>query len=386
MAHGNSKKAIFAGLAANVGIGLIKFVAFALTGLSSMLTEGIHSMADSGNGVLLLIGDKRATKAATKTHNFGYGRERYIFSFVVAIILFSAGGLFSLYEAYEKITEALAGHGEHAIEGWKQWVPFVVLLISILLEGWSLKTAMAESSVLKGKHSWYGFIRRAKNPELPVVLLENLAAVVGLLFALGAVTMTMVTGDIIYDGIGAAMIGGLLTVMAGVLMVEMKSLLVGESVTEDENAAIERALLETDGVEAVIYVKTQHLSPEEVLVGAKVAIDPSDSGREIADIIDEAEEAIREVVPSAAHIFIEPDVLEDHEAVTAAEEAADQAALASTPALEGAPTEVPVGESRRVGEAIYVKVATDAWQEPGRSPVFSDEALSAIEEAVGDEG
>ena len=314
MSHdaGDSKKAILAALGANVGIGVMKVVAFAFTGLSSMLSEAIHSFADCGNEVLLLIGGRQSKQQATDAHPFGHGRARYIFSFLVAIVLFTAGGLFALFEAYEKISESLHGEAEHGLEGWKAWVPIAVLVGSMILEGWSLKAAADESVKIKGKLSWYGFIRKAKNPELPVVLLENLAAVIGLSFALAAVSLTLITGNPIYDGIGAALIGVLLTVMALVLMVEMYSLLVGAAASEGEQEAITAALIGTDGIERVIYLKTQHLSPEEVLVAAKVAIDPTDSGGEIAHIINAAEEAIRAVVPTADQIFIEPDVWEEN--------------------------------------------------------------------------
>jgi cation diffusion facilitator family transporter len=292
--------AIFAALAANVGIAVTKFVAFLLTRSSSMLAESIHSLADSGNQVLLLLGGKRAQRHATPEHPFGYGRERYVYAFIVSIVLFSLGGCFALYEAYHK------WHDPHGIDSW-QWVPIAVLVASIGLESFSFRTAIRESRPHKGGRSWVSFVRTAKAPELPIVLLEDLGALMGLVFALAGVGLTLATGNGRWDAAGTAMIGLLLVTIAGVLATEMKSLLLGESANREAVVAIERALV-GDGVDRVIHLKTLHLGPEELLVAAKIGVPAGESAREVARAIDAAEQRVRAAVPIARLIYLEPDI------------------------------------------------------------------------------
>jgi cation diffusion facilitator family transporter len=294
-------KAVVAALAANLGIAATKFLAFALTRSSSMLAEGIHSVVDSGNQVLLLVGGKRAARDATPRHPFGYGRERYIYAFIVSIMLFFVGGLFALYEAYHKIS-----HPE-AIHSW-QWVPIVVLVVGIALESTSFRTAIRETNRIRGNVTWPQFIRRARAPELPVILLEDSAALIGLVFALIGVGLTLMTDNGIWDGIGTAAIGLLLVAVAVILAVEMKSLLVGESATADKVKAIERAILGGDEVERIIHMRTVHLGPEELLVAAKVAVRHDDTAATVARDIDAIEKRIREAVPIAQVIYLEPDI------------------------------------------------------------------------------
>ncbi|MCP2326696.1 cation diffusion facilitator family transporter [Hamadaea flava] len=303
MSAGGGTKAVVAALAANLGIATTKFIAAALSGSSSMLAEAIHSVADSGNQVLLLFGGKRAQRAATPQHPFGYGRERYIYSFIVSIVLFSVGGLFALYEAYHK------WHDPHPITAWA-WLPIAVLVVSIILEGLSFRTAIKESNLIRGRVSWVQFIRRAKAPELPVVLLEDLGALIGLVFALFGVSMTLLTDDGRWDAAGTAMIGVLLVAIAVVLAVETKSLLLGESATDTDVAAIERAILAGDEAERIIHMRTLHLGPEELLVAAKIAIRHEDSADHIAHGIDTIEQRIRAAVPIARVIYLEPDIYE----------------------------------------------------------------------------
>jgi len=297
----DSPRAIVAALSANVGIAILKFLAFALTQSASMLAEGIHSLADSGNQVLLLLGRTRARRRPDVLHPFGYGRERYVYAFVVSIVLFSLGGLFALYEGYHKVREP------HALTAW-QWVPIVVLVGAIAMEGFSFRTAIVAARPLKGTDGWLAFIRRARSPELPVVLLEDFAALTGLVFALAGVCLTIATGDGVFDGLGSLVIGALLVCVAVVLAAETKSLLVGESAEPAAVAAIERALAGTDGVLRVIHLRTLHLGPEQLLVGAKIAVDPQTSLRQAASVIDAAEVRVRQVVPSAGIIYLEPDV------------------------------------------------------------------------------
>jgi len=294
-------RAIVAALLANLGIALTKFVAFFLTGSSSMLAESIHSVADSGNQGLLLLGGKRAERGATPKHPFGYGRERYIYAFIVSIVLFTVGGLFALYEGWHKVQE------RHPIDTY-QWVPLAVLGVAIGLESFSFRTAIHESNQVRGKASWVQFIRRAKAPELPVVLLEDLAALLGLVFALFGVGLTLVTHDGLWDGVGTLAIGVLLVTVAIVLAIETKSLLLGEAATPDSVRRIEEALTAEPAVERVIHMRTLHLGPEELLVAAKIAVHGSDNAGELARAIDSAEQRIRSAVPIARVIYLEPDV------------------------------------------------------------------------------
>ncbi|GAA2128633.1 MULTISPECIES: cation diffusion facilitator family transporter [Arthrobacter] len=300
MAANGGTKAIIAALAANLTIAVLKFVAYFLTLSSSMLAEAIHSLADSGNQLLLLVGGKRAEREASQEHPFGYGRERYIYAFIVSIVLFSVGGLFALYEAWGKIQHP------HGIEGDFWWVPLAVLVGAIIAESFSFRTAIAESNPLRGKQSWVKFIRNAKQPELPVILLEDFGALVGLVFALFGVSLTLITGNGIWDALGTAMIGLLLVGIAVVLAMETKSLLLGESATRDDVAKI-RSAIEAGGT-GIIHLKTMHLGPEELLVAAKISIGRTDSGQDIAKAIDAAEARIREAVPIARVIYLEPDV------------------------------------------------------------------------------
>jgi len=294
-------RAIIAALIANLGIAVTKFVAWLLTGSSSMLAEAIHSVADSGNQLLLLLGGKQAQKKATPEHPFGYGRERYIYAFIVSIVLFTVGGLFALYEAYHKIQ-----HPEPITE-W-QWVPVAVLFVAIALESYSFMTAIRESNHTRGKTSWVNFVRRAKAPELPVVLLEDTGALIGLVFALFGVVLTLITGDGIWDGIGTAAIGLLLVAIAVILATETKSLLIGEGATPEDVQKIEKAILSGRGVERIIHMKTLHLGPEELLVAVKIAVPRTEQAQDVARHIDETEVRIRTALPIARVIYIEPDI------------------------------------------------------------------------------
>jgi cation diffusion facilitator family transporter len=292
---------VVAALLANLGIAATKFVAFALTRSSSMLAEAIHSVVDSGNQVLLLVGGRRAEREPTPKHPFGYGRERYIYAFIVSVVLFTVGGLFALYEGYHKIS-----HPE-PITGW-QWVPLVVLGIGIVLESLSFRTAIQETNKIRGKSSWKGFIRHARIPELPVILLEDFAALIGLALALFGVGLTVLTGNGVWDGLGTAAIGILLVTVAVVLAVEMKSLLIGESATPEQIGRIRRAIEDGSEVERIIHLRTVHLGPEELLVGVKVAVHHDDSAATVALGIDAVEGRIRSAVPIACVIYIEPDI------------------------------------------------------------------------------
>jgi cation diffusion facilitator family transporter len=300
MAHGGGNKAIIAALSANLGIAVTKFIAFLLTSSSSMLAESVHSVADSGNQLLLLVGGRRARRAADEEHPFGYGRERYMYAFIVAIVLFSLGGLFALYEAWHKFADP------HPIESW-QWVPLVVLVAAIVMEGLSFRTAIGEANHTRGKQGWVSYIRTAKAPELPVVLLEDFGALIGLVLALFGVSMTLVTHDGRWDAVGSAAIGVLLVIIAIVLAVETKSLLLGESASRKDVDAIRAALI-GPGVPSVIHLRTLHLGPEELLVAAKIEVPAASSAADVAEAIDAAEQRVRAAVPIARVIYLEPDL------------------------------------------------------------------------------
>ncbi len=302
MSASGGTKAVIAALLANLGIAVTKFIAFILTGSSSMLAEAIHSVADSGNQVLLLVGGKRAARKATPQHPFGYGRERYIYAFIVSIVLFSVGGLFAIYEGVHKLQ-----HPE-AIDAW-QWVPIVVLVVAIILESLSFRAAVSEAThVRQPGASWVAFVRHSRAPELPVVLLEDFGALIGLVLALFGVGLTLATGDGVWDGIGTLGIGTLLVCIAIVLAIETKSLLIGESAAPRQVAVISDAVEGTPGLDRVIHLRTMHLGPEELLVAAKIAIARGSTASEIATAIDEAEERIRTAVPIARVIYLEPDI------------------------------------------------------------------------------
>ncbi|MEV8537203.1 cation diffusion facilitator family transporter [Streptomyces sp. NPDC051211] len=300
MSASGGTRAIVAALAANLAIAVAKFVAFVFSGSSSMLAESVHSLADSGNQGLLLLGGKKAKREATPQHPFGYGRERYIYAFLVSIVLFTVGGMFAIYEGYEKIKHP------HAIEAW-YW-PVGVLVFAIIAESFSFRTAIKESNEVRGGVSWGQFIKRAKAPELPVVLLEDLGALVGLVLALAGVSIALVTGDGVWDGIGTLCIGVLLIVIAIVLAAETKSLLLGEAAGTEDVEKITAAMVDGETVTRVIHMRTLHLGPEELLVAAKIAVRNDESATQVANAIDAAEARIREAVPIARVIYLEPDI------------------------------------------------------------------------------
>lgn len=301
MSAGGGTRAIIAALTANLGIALTKFLAFGLTGSSSMLAESIHSVADSGNQALLLLGGRRAQRHATPKHPFGFGRERYIYAFIVSVVLFTVGGLFALYEGYHKLSDPTP------ITEW-QWVPIAVLLIAIGLETYSFRTAIHETNKIRGKATWVGFVRHARVPELPVVLLEDLAALIGLGLALIGIGLTLATGSGVWDGLGTIGIGLLLVTVAIVLAIEMKSLLVGESATSEHVAKIESAIDGAPGIDRIIHMRTLHLGPEELLVAVKIGVPREAKAPEVAHAIDAAESRIRAAVPIARVIYVEPDI------------------------------------------------------------------------------
>lgn len=300
MAASGGTKAILAALFANAGIAVAKFVAFMFTGASSMLAEAIHSVADASNQALLLLGGRLARREATPEHSFGYGRERYFWSFVVALVLFTLGSLFAIYEGINKIRHP------HEIDS-AVWA-FSVLILGIILESFSMRTAVVESNRVRGKSSWIQFVRHSRTPELPVVLLEDLGALVGLVLALAALMVAEIFDMPVWDGIGTLSIGVLLGLIAVVLAVEMRSLLLGESAKTAVVKKIREAIESTDGVQHLIHLRTQHIGPEELLVTAKVHFDPNYTMLEVVEATDRIEANTRAAVPIARPMYIEPGI------------------------------------------------------------------------------
>lgn len=299
MSAGGGTKAIIAALLANAGIAVAKFVGFLITGSSSMLAESVHSVADTSNQGLLLLGQKTSQRKATQNHPFGFGRDRYFYSFVVALLLFTLGSVFALYEGIHK----LEAHEELS----SPIVAVVILVVAIGLESFSFATAIKESKALKGDSTWWEFIRKSKVPELPVVLLEDAGALLGLVLALAGVGMSTLTGDPVWDAIGTICIGALLGVIAVILIIEMKSLLIGEGSAPAELDVIIDELA-AGKVQRVIHIRTQYIGPDELLVAAKIALESGLDTSEVAQAINDAEHRVRNKVPAARLIYLEPDL------------------------------------------------------------------------------
>lgn len=306
MSVAGSNRAVVAALLANLGIAVTKLVAWVFSGSAAMLAESVHSFADGANQLLLLVGVRRARKRATPQHPFGYGRERYVYAFVVAIVLFSLGGLYSIYEGVGKL--------QHPHTVAVAWLPLAVIVVGLVLEGFSLRTAVRESLPLKGEGSWLQFVRRSKAPELPIVLLEDFAALIGLLLAGFGVCLTWLTGNGVFDALATIAIGVLLVAVALVVGVEVKSLLVGEGASPAQLAAIERILLEVPEIERIVHSRTLYLGPGELLIAAKITLAPERRMREVSVVVNLAEERIRREIPEAHSIYIESDVFYDPEA------------------------------------------------------------------------
>jgi cation diffusion facilitator family transporter len=295
-----SRKAIVAAFFANLGIAVAKFVGFALTRSTGLLAEAGHSLADTGNQALLILGAKRAKKRPDREFQFGYGRERYFWSFVVALVLFSMGGLFALYEGIQKLS--------HPHETEKLPVAIAILLVAIALETFSLRTAVKEARHIKpAGMSWMRFIRTSKQPELSVVLLEDVGAEAGLILALSGVMLAHYTHEPRWDAIGSISIGVLLIVIAIVLAVETKALLIGESASDADIDSISGAIVRESTVTSILNLRTVHISPDEILVAAKVHFAEALAVTQVADAINRIEENVRAAVPAARYVFVEPD-------------------------------------------------------------------------------
>jgi cation diffusion facilitator family transporter len=299
-AGGHGGRAIVAALLANAGIAIAKFVGFLITGSSSLLAEAGHSLADTTNQALLLLGRRQSERSPDDQHEFGYGMTRYFWSFVVALILFSGGSMFALYEGFQKL--------RHPHELSSPWVAVGILVVAIGLETYSFRTAIVESRPLKAGMTWWRFIRRSRIPELPVLLLEDAGALLGLIIALTGVGLTVATDDPMWDAVGTLCIGVLLLIIAIILIIEMRSALLGESATDDEKAKVAAAITATPGVLSIIHSRTLHLGPETLLVGAKVEMAADTVLADVERITDNIEARIRIDVPTATKIYIEPAV------------------------------------------------------------------------------
>lgn len=299
--HEGSRKAIIAAFGANLGIAISKFVGFLLTGSAGLAAESVHSLADTANQGLLFFGGNRASRARDADHPFGHERERFFWAFIVALVLFSMGGLFAIYEGISKI--------RHPHETESMGIALGILAVAIVLEGFSLRTAVKETAHIKpADMSYWQFIRTAKNPELPAVLLEDVAAESGLLIAFVGVLMSHFTHEPRWDAAGSIAIGVLLVIVAFILGVEMKALLMGESASPENQKKLVTALRDHPYVQTVIYMHTEHVGPDAILVAAKAIFSPDLSAADVSRSIDEAEVAMRDAVPAARFIFIEPDI------------------------------------------------------------------------------
>lgn len=299
MAHGGERRAVLAAGAANLGIAVAKFVGFALTGAASLLAEGIHSVADTANQGLLLLGDARARRAPSDTHPFGYARERYFWAFVVSVVLFTAGGLFALFEGIEKLRDP---HEPESLG-----IAIAILVVALVFESMSLRTAVREARTVKeAGSSWFQFVRRSKSAELPVVLLEDVGALIGLVIALAGVVLSKVTDEPRFDALGSLGIGVLLVVIAMVLAREMRSLLIGEAAAPSDVHTVERIIRSDPRVVRLLDVRTQQMGPQELLVGVELELDARLSGVELTEALEEIEDAVRAAVPEARQIYLEP--------------------------------------------------------------------------------
>jgi cation diffusion facilitator family transporter len=293
-------KSVITALAANLGIAVAKFAAFLVTGSASMLAEAVHSVADTGNEALLLIGSGRSRRARTVEHPFGFGRERYFYGFVVAVMLFTVGSAFSIYDGVHKVINP--GELDSPL------VAYVVLGLSFILESFSLRTAIREANEVRNGRGWRQFVHLTKSPELPVVLLEDSAALLGLFFAFLGVLLSQVTGHSQWDGVGSIAVGALLACAAFIVGYETKSLLIGESASDEVSARIVGAIEGGPEQYRLIHLRTSHIGPESLLVAGKIGVAAELTAADLAAGIDATEQRIRTAVPIAETIYLEPDI------------------------------------------------------------------------------
>ncbi len=295
----NKKVVIFA-LFANLAIALSKLFVYFITRSSSMFSEAIHSFADTGNQILLLIGIKRSLKGEDELHPFGYSKEKFFWAFVVAIQLFALGGLYSLYEGIHKITHL------HSLKHY--WLAVALLIFAIFAEGVSFIKAKRAVDRRRGNTPTFTFLKRNYDAEITVVFLEDLAAITGLSIALVAVILSWITGNPVFDGFGSVFIGIILIIVAYLLGAKMKSLMIGEAAPEEIIAFIKDAFSEFDHVDRVIYFKSMVLGSDSILLAGKVAFKEGTRLEEISSTIDRVEEKVRSRFPQVKRIYVEPDI------------------------------------------------------------------------------
>jgi cation diffusion facilitator family transporter len=376
--EGHGTRAVVAAMLANAGIAIAKFVGFILTRSASMLAESVHSLADTSNQVLLLLGHRRARKPASPEHPFGYGRERYFWSFIVALILFSLGGMFATFEGIEKI--------RHPHELESPAVAVGILIMAIVLESLSFRTAVKESQHVKGDLDWWSFVRRSKTPELPVVLLEDLGALIGLVLALAAVTTALVTDDAVWDGYGTLSIGILLLVIAAILAVEMKSLLIGESASESDQQRIAAAIEIEPSVTRLLHMRTEHLGPDELLVGAKVELVAGLDVSDVVEVVNRVETSVRRAVPAARIMYLEPDIFRTHVPATGDADLAPAPAAGAgeiaTVVAAAAPTREPVPVAGPTPEPVPAAGPAPEPEPPAPTPEPAGPAPASATESA----
>lgn len=293
-----SNRTIFIALAANFGIAVSKFVAAGITGSSAMLTEGVHSVVDCTNQLLLLWGRRQANKPADEYHPFGYGRELYFWSFVVAVLVFALGAGVSIYEGILHIAEP-----EHA---GSPAVAYVVLLVAFVLEGWSTLEAFREFKAAKGDTGWIEAIRRSKDPAGFIVLLENGAAMAGIVVAAAGLAIAQATGDPFYDGAASVVIGMILGVTAFFLAYESKALLIGEAADPEIVRALHSMVERRDGVTAVGEVLTVHSAPDQITAMLSVDFVDTMTAREVEALVCSVEKEAEERFPIIRRLYIRP--------------------------------------------------------------------------------
>ncbi len=314
MAHG-SKKVIVLALGANAGIAVAKFVAFFLTGSASMMAEAIHSVADTSNQLLLLLGLKKAAKPPDERHPFGYKMESYFWSFIVAIMLFSLGGLFALYEGLHKLHEldALEKAGK-TTEMSNPAIAIGVLFFAIILEGISWWVATREVNSLRGETSLLRFIEGSKSTEIIVIWMEDTAALVGLFLALFGIGLVLLTGNPYWDVYATFAIGALLIAVAFLVARETKSLLIGEAATTESQDLIRKLVAETEGAVQLMNLRTMQLGEDEFLAALKIQWDTELTMAQLVERTNGLEHRIRETIPRARYVFVEADIFDAEKA------------------------------------------------------------------------
>jgi cation diffusion facilitator family transporter len=297
------RAALFTALGANVAVAIAKAAAAAITGSSAMFAESLHSVADSVNEVLLLIGARRARQPADLQHPFGHGRYRYLYAFVVSLAVFWIGGVLSVLEGIDHLLN-------HEAITDPRWA-LGVLALSALLDGWSLRTTRLAWRSTKGERSWRRLIRDTKAPDLIVVFLEDVGALVGVAIAAAGVTVAAITGNGAWDALASIAIGLLLMAVGRVVNGETQSLLVGESAAPEVVEGIRDAIAGTPGIAGVRELRTIHVGPDDLVVAARISVDAASTATAITRSIEEGERRVRAVVPFRTVVSIEPRIRED---------------------------------------------------------------------------